>query len=152
MTVKVNGEEVEDVLEGSYLSLSRKWKKGDIVDLELDLRARVVELNQAQAIVRGPLVLARDSRFNDGDVDEASVIVSQDNYVELTPIADAPAFAWMAFSAPVVLGTDLEGHSKPKSIHFCDFSSAGNTWDMSERYRVWLPKTLNVMNSPYKPY
>ncbi len=27
----------------------------------------LVELNEAQAIVRGPLVLARDSRFKDGD-------------------------------------------------------------------------------------
>lgn len=66
-----------------------------------------MELNEAQAIVRGPLVLARDSRFKDGDVDEASVIVSKDGYVELTPV-QAPDFAWMAFTVPMVLGTDLK--------------------------------------------
>lgn len=70
------------------------------------MRARLVELNEAQAIVRGPLVLARDSRFKDGDVDEASVIVSKDGYVELTPV-QAPDFAWMAFTVPMVLGTDF---------------------------------------------
>ena len=121
------------------------------VMVELDMRARLVELNEAQAIVRGPLVLARDSRFKDGDVDEASVIVSKDGYVELTPV-QAPDFAWMAFTVPMVLGTDLEGNGKARPIHLCDFASAGNTWNQAERYRVWLPKTWNVMRTPYKPY
>ena len=150
-TVAVNGAPEAGILQGAYFPLTRKWKKGDKITLQLDLRARVLEKNEAQAIVRGPLVLARDSRFNDGFVDEASVIVSKDGYVELTPVA-APAFAWMAFTAPVVLGTDLEGNGASRQVHFCDFASAGNTWDKSQRYRVWLPKTLNVMHSPYKPY
>ena len=131
--------------------MNRKWKKGDRITVKLDLRARLVERNQAQAIVRGPIVLARDSRFGDGFVDEASGVVSKDGYVELTPVK-APGFAWLAFTAPMVLGTDLESNRAPKQIHFCDFASAGNTWDKTQRYRVWLPKTLNVMHSPYRPY
>jgi DUF1680 family protein len=149
--VRVNGEDVADVLPGSYCRIDRVWSSGDKVSVELDMRARLVELNQSQAIVRGPIVLARDSRFGDGAVDEASVVVTKDGYVELTPV-QAPAFAWMAFTAPLVLGTDLEGHRDPIKIHFCDFASAGNTWDKAIRYRVWLPKTLNVMHTPYKPY
>ena len=65
------------LLAGAYLPIHRTWEKGDEITVELDMRARLVELNEAQAIVRGPLVLARDSRFKDGDVDEASVIVSK---------------------------------------------------------------------------
>jgi len=43
------------------------------------------------------------------------VIVSKDGYVELTPV-QAPDFAWMAFTVPMVLGTDLEGKgSRPRS-------------------------------------
>lgn len=149
--VTVNGQAEKGVLQGCYFPVTRKWKKGDKITLQLDLRARLIEQNQAQAIVRGPLVLARDSRFNDGFVDETSVIVSKDGFVELTPV-ETPAFAWLAFTAPMILGTDLEGDRTPRQIHFCDFASAGNTWDKLQRYRVWLPKTLNVMNSPYKPY
>lgn len=149
--VSVNGQPQDGVLQGAYLPVNRKWKKGDRITVKLDLRARLVERNQAQAIVRGPIVLARDSRFGDGFVDEASVVVSKDGYVELTPVK-APGFAWLAFTAPMVLGTDLESNRAPKQIHFCDFASAGNTWDKTQRYRVWLPKTLNVMHSPYKPY
>lgn len=149
--VSVNGQPQDGVLQGAYLPVNRKWKKGDRITVKLDLRARLVERNQAQAIVRGPIVLARDSRFGDGFVDEASVVVSKDGYVALTPVK-APGFAWLAFTVPMVLGTDLESNRAPKQIHFCDFASAGNTWDKTQRYRVWLPKTLNVMHSPYRPY
>lgn len=150
-SVKVNGNEVSAVLSGSYCTIARDWNKGDQITVELDMRAKVVELNQAQAIVRGPVVLARDSRFNDGAVDEASVIAVTDGYVELTP-TQTGNFAWMSFTAPLVLGTDLEGNRTPTNVHFCDFASAGNTWDKKIRYRVWLPKTLNVIHAPYKPY
>lgn len=149
--VTVNGKNEKEVLPGSYLQIERKWKKGDKITIRFDLRARLVEQNGAQAIVRGPIVLARDSRFNDGYIDETSVVVSKDGYVELIPVK-VPEFAWLAFTAPMVLGTDLEGNGDAKQIHLCDFASAGNTWDKAQRYRVWLPKTLNVMHSPYVPY
>ena len=151
VSVSVNGEKQDGVMCGTYFPVNRKWKKGDKITLNLDMRAYVVEQNQAQAIVRGPLILARDSRFNDGSVDEASVIQTKDGIVELVPVA-SPSFAWLTFTAPMVLGTDLEGHRTPKQIHFCDFASAGNMWDHSQRYKVWLPKTLNVMRTPYKGY
>ncbi|MDZ7607901.1 MAG: glycoside hydrolase family 127 protein [Cyclobacteriaceae bacterium] len=151
--VKVIDETVSEVRPGTYCSISRTWKKGDFIDLELDMKGRVIELHNYQAIQMGPLVLARDSRFADGYVDEAGVIQQKDGFVELTPLTEKPDHVWLAFSAPLVLGTDLEGEGKnPKSIRFCDFASAGNTWDHSTRYRVWIPKTLNVMNRKYEGY
>lgn len=148
----VNGEAVPDARSGNYCTINRLWKKGDKIELTLDMRAHVVELNNMQAILRGPVLLARDSRFRDGDVDEAAVIYQKDGYVELTPVTDRPSFAWMAFTAPVVLGTDLEGGTDGKQVKFCNFSSAGNDWSPQERYRVWIPKTLNVMNTDYTRY
>lgn len=146
----VNGEAVHVNATG-WQVIEREWQAGDRITLELDMRARLVELNQHQAILRGPVLFARDSRFGDGDVDETSVVQAKEGYVEITP-AEVPDYAWMSFTAPLILGTDLEDHGAPSQIRFCDFSSAGNTWDKAIRYRVWLPKTLNVMNAPYKPY
>ena len=145
----VNGEPLNVDAYG-WLPITREWKAGDKITLELDMRGRVVEQNNYQAIVRGPVTLARDSRFGDGFVDETSVIEQKDGYVELTPVGSD--FAWMAFTAPMKMGTDLEGSGEAKQVHLCDFGSAGNTWERSIRYRVWLPKTLNVMRSPYVPY
>ena len=147
--VTVNGEPLT-VSDFGWLPIQREWKAGDKITLELDMRGRLVEQDNHQAILRGPVTLARDSRFGDGFVDETSVVVSQDGYVELTPVGSD--FAWMAFTAPMKLGTDLEGSGEAKQVHLCDFASAGNTWEKSIRYRIWLPKTLNVMKTPYVPY
>ena len=143
---------LDTLAAGEYAKITRRWRAGDRVELSLDMTARVVELDGCQAITCGPLVLARDSRFGDGFVDEGVVIqAASDGTVELTPTDDG-GFAWMAFTAPMVVGTDLENYGRPRPVHLCDFASAGNTWDKSVRYRVWLPKTLNVMRGEYRAY
>lgn len=135
---------------GEYATVSRRWRSGDRLLLNFDMTARLMEQNAHQAIVRGPIVLARDSRYGDGFVDEGVVVkASADGTVRLTPVE---GFAWMNFSAPMVTGTDLEGNGKPRQIRLCDFASAGGAWDRSERYRVWLPRTLNVSKDEYRAY
>ena len=55
---------------------------------------------------------------------------------------------WLTFEIPCKLGTDLEGeYREPKPVYFCDFASAGNTWDSSTRYCIWIRETLNVMKA-----
>jgi DUF1680 family protein len=152
-TVLVNGEGADNIFHGTYFKIRRNWKEGDQVILQPDLRGRVVMLNGYQAIMRGPVLLARDSRFDDGFVDETAVMVVQENMVELRPNQEKPGNIWMSFTAPMILGTDLEGEFRePKQIRFCDFSSAGNTWNRDSRYRVWIRQTLNVQQKPYHPY
>lgn len=149
--IKINGKPLENIPASSYLKIERIWKTGDKISVEFDMPGKVVYSKGFQAIQRGPVVLARDSRFKDGFVDETAEIQQKDNFVELKPSAEKPAEVWMAFTAPLILGTDLEGEFQyPKQVHFCDFASAGNTWEYSARYRVWIKQTLNVMNSPYR--
>jgi len=144
-SIRVNDENIYDINTGTYKRITRKWNKGDKIELQLDLRGRLVRLNNYSAIMRGPVTLARDSRFGDGFVDEAAAIQNKNGYVELNISKEKPEEVWMAFTASVKLGTDLESLSNPpEQIHFCDFYSAGNTWDKSTRYRVWLPEPLNV--------
>ncbi|MDR0743055.1 MAG: glycoside hydrolase family 127 protein [Tannerella sp.] len=151
-SVSVNGETLAGVTPGEYFRIDRTWKKGDVIRLQLDVRARVVRQNGSAAIVRGPVVLARDSRFGDGFVDEAARILDKDGYVELTPAVRKPDGIWLAFTAPLAPGTfDAEG-AHPKQIHFCDFASAGNTWNNALRYRVWIPEPMNVTQTIYEPY
>ena len=151
-SIQINGQQISETIKpGSYHNITRKWQPGDRITVSFDMRARLIEMPNVQAILRGPIVLARDSRFGDGDVDQSSVIVSRDGYVDLQPIEDN-GFYWMGFTAPMVMGTDLEGDRTPKQIRLCDFASAGNSWDKKCRYRVWLPKTLNVTKGEYRPY
>jgi DUF1680 family protein len=151
--VEVNGVDQENVAAGNYLKISRLWQRGDKIIMKLDLSGRVISRNGYQALLRGPVVLARDTRFNDGYIYEAAVVKEQNGIVDIKPSPVRPADVWMSFTAPLVLGTDLEGDFRdPKEINFCDFGSAGNTWGEDSRYRVWIPLTLNVMKTDYKSY
>ena len=152
-TVYVNGDETDNVIPGSYLKITRPWKKGDVIEARLDLRGRLMYLNHQVAILRGPIALARDSRFNDGYVDEAIMVQSDSGYVILEPSEDKPEAVWMAFTVPARLGTGLSATGNPPvPVHFCDFGSAGNEWKSTTRYRVWLPKPLNVMEGKPESY
>ena len=151
--VFVNNEALSEIESGKYLKISRNWINGDKVTIDLDMRGKLHENHGHEAITRGPIVLARYSAFRDGYVDETAVIQNEEGIIELSPIKDKPANIWMAYTAPCKMGTDLEGEGAiPQPIHFCDFASAGNTWDPTTRYRVWLPKTLNVMDMDYEHY
>jgi len=149
--MEINGEKVEGHTAGKYTTLSRTWSSGDQVSLEFDMPCKLITLNGYQAILRGPIVLARDSRFKDGYVDEAAIIQHNHGKVELKLVKEKPDHIWMAFVAPLALGTVLEDESsEPQFISFCDFASAGNTWKHTDRYRVWIPQPLNVMSSDYE--
>lgn len=152
-SLTVNGVVVENVKSGLYQKITREWKKDDKIVLKLDLTGRLLSLNGYQAIMRGPVLLARDSRYDEGFVDEVAEIKSKNNFVQLTRSSVKPENVWMSFTAPLVLGLNLEGDFRqPKPVHFCDFASAGNLWDRSTRYRVWIKKTVNVMNTNYVAY
>jgi len=152
-SIAVNGEKIDGIISDGYAKLTRIWNKGDEIELQLDLRGRLVKLNGYAAILRGPITLARDSRFDDGFVDEAVLIQHKDNFVELQVSDKKPKGAWLSFTAPLKLGTGIASTSDaPTQIHFCDFGSAGNTWDSSTRYKVWLREPLNVMKKQIESY
>ena len=73
-SVKVNGEPVADIVPGRYLALSRAWKPGDTMELELDMTPRFWAGERESAgltsIYRGPILLAYDRRFNAIDAAE----------------------------------------------------------------------------------
>ena len=70
-TVRLNGAAVANVTAGHYLELDRRWKKGDVVELEFDMGVRFVTGDRETAgkvsLYRGPLLLAYDQRDNDFD-------------------------------------------------------------------------------------
>lgn len=144
-SVTVNGSKVEPTIEKGYAVIDREWRDGDVVALQMDMRGRVVRLNGCDAIVRGPVVLARDKRFGDGDVDEVVSIADKDGYVDLKP-AKTPDWAWMSFVVPAVAGVDRVEHAGVVDINLCDFSSTDNMWESDGRYRVWLPEAITDKN------
>ncbi|GGA69410.1 hypothetical protein GCM10008015_07700 [Flavobacterium palustre] len=77
-TILVNNQKVEsNVISGSYVSLNRKWKKGDVIALNIPMPVQLIEANplveetkNQLAVKRGPLVYCLES---DGISKEASI-------------------------------------------------------------------------------
>jgi hypothetical protein len=121
--LKVNGNSQGNVKSGSYATIKRTWKRGDRVELQLDIRPRVVELPDSEthmAVMRGPVVLARSELLEDNEIHEpVELKVLKDDRIQLkrTP---APEGVWMAFEAATVNGD---------TIHLCDYASTGKDYE-----------------------
>ena len=143
-SISVNGQIEENVEAGNYKPVSRIWKKGDRVTIRLDLRGRVVRMNHHFALVRGPIVLARDTRLGAGDIDESAIVNDKNGIVPLEPCSEKPGNIWMCFAVPLQMGSYVQLGADNRTIRFCDFSSAGNEWSKENRYRVWLEETTDI--------
>ena len=149
--VKLNGKTLDGVMAASYFLIDRVWKLGDIVEVRFDMPVVQHVLDHHVAFTRGPVLLARDSRFNDGDLTEPiRSCVGDDVRGGAKDGAVMPTFTsvrtpseefWMTFSAILPLGShhaNPEG-ANPASVFFCDYASAGNRWRRENYYRTWFP-------------
>lgn len=80
--VSVNGSEVQGELVNGYLGISRRWKKGDVVEVHFDMLPRVVKANEKVvadrgrvAIERGPIVYCAE--WPDNDFNIHTVLLNQ---------------------------------------------------------------------------
>lgn len=97
-SVSVNGEKVESELRNGYFVISRRWKKGDVVKLHLDMQPRVVCANEKVAddhgrvsVERGPLVYCAE--WTDNQYDVNTYILNQHPLIEECPdyLIEVPA-------------------------------------------------------------
>ena len=58
-SIKVNGEQVESGLEKGYFSISRQWKKGDVVEVHFDMEPRTVKAHPKVEADRGRVAVER---------------------------------------------------------------------------------------------
>ena len=71
--VKVNGASGELAMPGSFVRLSRKWRKGDIVELSFPSKPVVTHWkDDSIAVMRGPLLYALKIDVDEKNVDAAS--------------------------------------------------------------------------------
>lgn len=140
--VTVNGEPYSGS-PGEYLILTRTWKKGDVIHVEFDMRGRLLTLEEtpvSHAIMRGPVLLAMDSRWAHYDVAKAFTPVSAETgYIELHRPDKTSENSWLAFEAEFIPESFTEEGAKPVKLSFCDYASAGYAPDKPV-YRVWVPQ------------
>jgi DUF1680 family protein len=147
MSVEINGAKVDGTREGGYVKFRRRWTAGDAVSVTFDMPCVGHVRDGYVAFTRGPVVLARDMRFHDGDISEVVKGNAKDfsSPVPCDEIRPATLDMAMAFSLPLKMGphTVRTIPGRPARVSFTDYASAGNTWMQDSSYRVWLPLELN---------
>jgi DUF1680 family protein len=75
VVIRVNGKRVEYSSEKGYALLSKKWKKGDVIEIDLPMEVRTVSANEnikddlgKIALQRGPLMYCAEWPDNNGKV------------------------------------------------------------------------------------
>jgi len=95
--VKVNGKTVSiDVVPGNYFCVNRKWRKGDVVEIDFPMANRVEHLPnvpQYVALMHGPILLAMKT----GTEDLAHLVADDSRFGQYAdgaklPIDQAPFF------------------------------------------------------------
>jgi len=143
-TLLLNGVS-QEVTAGTYAKISRAWRAGDRVTLRLDLRGHAIPAPSGApqfAIMRGPIVLALDNRFNETTETLLHLKPDADGFVSLTPSARKPAEVQLAVDVPFEVRPSHFFNHHIVSQVMCDFASAGNGWSEKNLYRVWLPDPL----------
>ena len=143
-SVKVNGETVDGELENGYLAISRRWKKGDVVELSLDMTPRLVAANEKvaddrgkMAVERGPLVYCAEWPDNE-DIDLFSVLLPREAQLAVTG-EKAPGGACVIAAKAQRLSYDAEGKlcTSDVTLKLIPYYSWANRGQ--GKMMVWLP-------------
>ncbi|PWU21534.1 MAG: hypothetical protein C5B50_01475 [Verrucomicrobia bacterium] len=135
-----------------YVALHREWKKGDRIELDLDLQPRVLvgqHNNEGKvALMYGPLVLAADEsllpeggslpRLRLAETNLSNLHFTQE-FAQRTPMDGRAPSAWSQVyrcDALVRALADTLESSSPVRVGLLPFAEAGGT---GFAYKVWLP-------------
>lgn len=132
---KIKAKGCKKSAEGNYLTLTRKWKKGDRIEIDFTMECVYIPAphgsNRAgdsfQALKWGPLVLARDENI-DKDYDKPVTFEVKDGIVDVKRTAPTRPGTRMEFIVPTADGG---------SIRMVDFSSV-DCWKGSH-ICTWMP-------------
>jgi hypothetical protein len=136
---RVDGKSVQP----GYARIQRTWADGDQVQIEFDFRPRLERSpagTRDAALVRGPIMLAFDSRLTpqkEFGFEPPLYRLRYPETLKVTPAAD-PRF-WMTFDVEFV---DEAGGKH--ILKLCDYASAGNAWSAADRFRVWMPQPFDL--------
>lgn len=79
-TLKINGRNEKPDISKQYLTLDRTWKKGDVIDFNMEMPVKMVAANPLvkddygkRAIQRGPLVYCMEECDNKGNYDSSKL-------------------------------------------------------------------------------
>ena len=155
-TIKVNGQDAEaSVTDDGYYTITRKWKKGDKVQIHFDMEPRTVRANNKVeadrgmvSIERGPLVYCAEHPDNNFDI--MGALINQNPQFKLGKGEIAGTSVQTLVTNAQTLNFDKQGRLTTQDqtltlIPYYAWCHRG-----SGKMRVWLPQDLKATN-PTQP-
>ncbi|MGM9713918.1 MAG: glycoside hydrolase family 127 protein [Prevotella sp.] len=150
----------ESEIQKGYLTIDRKWKKGDVVRIHFDMPVKEIVADKHVAadrgrvsIQRGPLVYCAETADNNGfDVmhtmmpANARFTVVEDYKVENTE-AKAGAFSVTAITVPTqTIETAADGRLNVRDVKLTMIPYYAWNHRGTTRMSVWMPQTLEMLD------
>ena len=154
--IMVNGQFVDgELTTDGYFTISRKWKKGDKVQIHFDMEPRTVRANNKVeadrgmiSVERGPLVYCAEHPDNNFDI--MGALVNQEPQFTLgkAEIAGTPILTLTTDAQTLDFNRQGKLETKDQTLTLIPYYAWCHRG--SGKMRVWLPQDLNATN-PSQP-
>jgi len=151
-SVTVNGESVSSELEKGYFTITRNWKKGDVVELHMDMEPRVVKASGMVdadrgriSIERGPIVYCAEWPDNEG-FSVRSVIMNQDPSFKVVSRPDLLCGVETIQTGAQTLSYGDDGRVVAKDVTLTLIPYYAWCQRGSGEMTVWLPRDISATN------
>ncbi len=156
-SVTVNGQPAEGSLTpDGYYTIGRNWKKGDKVELHLDMEPRTVKANNKVeadrgriAVERGPIVYCAE--WPDNDFDVLSIFVNQKPKFTVTEKPELLEGLVVLSTDGQTLGYDNNGRLVTKDVKLNLIPYYAWCHRGSGNMAVWLPQELSASRPVMPP-
>lgn len=145
-TVSVNGIDQTYNINNGYMSIGRKWKKGDVVEIKFDLKPRLVAAADKvaadkgmYAVEMGPLVYCAEWADNEMDISSALMNLDPDFRSSRTEKLNGinEISANVQFVSPNKDGMITSSLGRLNLIPYYAWANRGEG-----KMKVWIPATL----------
>ena len=154
-TITVNGSVVGSMSADGYYTISRKWKKGDKVQIHFDMEARTVRANNKVeadrgmvSVERGPLVYCAEHPDNHFDIMGALLNQTPQFILGKGEIAGTPIQTLTTSAQTLNFNKQGKLEALDQTLTLIPYYAWCHRG--SGKMRVWLPQDLNATN-PSQP-
>lgn len=154
-SIKVNGERMESRLEKGYFSISRQWKKGDVVEVHFDMEPRTVKAHPnveadrgRVAVERGPVVYCAE--WPDNAFSIFSVLMNRTPEFTVERTSDLEGISKIKTSAQA-LSYDGSGRLSVKDVTLTLIPYYAWAHRGAGEMAVWLPQEMSATRPSMPP-
>ncbi len=156
-TITVNGQPVEkSISEDGYLTIDRRWKKGDRIELNLDMQPRTVKAHAQVAADRGRLAIERGpivycAEWPDNDFDIMTLLLNRQPQFEEVRRDDLLYGITQLKTGAQTLSYDQQGRLQTKDVTLTLIPYYAWAHRGSGKMSVWLPANLSAARPGVPP-